>query len=72
MANETDLIYQIPQKLIDQAGILITILQALGVFVILWIVFAIINSFFNKRRDKKLDEMNKHLADIKEILRNKK
>ena len=69
MANETGLIYQIPQGLIDQAGFLITVLQTLGIFVIIWIVFAIFNSIFNKRRDRKLDEMNQHLNEIKEILK---
>jgi len=69
MANETGLIYQIPQNLIDQAGFLITVLQTLGIFVIIWIVFAIFNSIFNKRRDRKLDEMNQHLNEIKEILK---
>ncbi|PIN89760.1 hypothetical protein COU57_05435 [Candidatus Pacearchaeota archaeon CG10_big_fil_rev_8_21_14_0_10_32_14] len=72
MANESGLIYQIPQSLIDKAGFLITILQTLGIFVIIWIVYAILNSIFNKRRDRKLDEMNQHLAEIKDILRNRR
>ena len=72
MAIEDGLIYQIPQNIIDKAGLLITILQALGIFVILYIVFMIVNTIINRKRKNELIEMNEHLIEIKEILRRQK
>jgi len=72
MAIEDGLIYQIPQNIIDKAGLLITILQALGIFAILYIIFMIVNTIINRKRKKELMEMNEHLIEIKEILRRQK
>lgn len=72
MAIEDGLIYQIPQNIIDKAGLLITILQALGIFIILYLIFMVVNTIINRKRKNELMEMNEHLKEIKEILRRQK
>ncbi len=67
-----DLTLIIPAELISKAGILITILQALGIFVIFYIIFSIISIIIDRKRKKELMEMNEHLIEIKEILRRQK
>ena len=68
MAPE-DLVLAIPKELLNQAGWLITILQAVGVFVILYIVYYVVMTIINRKRLRILDEMNQHLIEIKEILK---
>ena len=64
-----DLIFAIPNDLIGKVGILITILQALGIFVILWILFMAVNTFINKKRKNELLEVNQHLIEIRDLLK---
>ena len=64
-----DLIFAIPNDLIGKVGILITILQALGIFVILWILFMAVNTFINKKRKNELLEINQHLIEIRDLLK---
>jgi len=67
MANG-DLIYSVPQELIDKAGFLINILQALGIVIIFYIVFNIINLMINKDKKRQLEQINLHLIEIKKLL----
>ena len=70
MAGE-ELIYALPQEIINRLGFLITILQAVGIFVILYIVFGIINSYLNRKKKKELQRINENLEEIKMILKRK-
>ena len=68
MAGE-DLIYQLPSELIGRVEFLITILQALGVFIILYIVFNIISTVINSKRNMEIQKINENLEEIKIILK---
>ncbi len=63
-----DLIYSVPQELIDKAGFLINILQALGIVIIFYIIFNIINIIINKDKKRQLEQINLHLIEIKKLL----
>ena len=66
-----DLIYALPQELVERFSGLITILQALGVAIIFYIIFNVINAIMNRKKKKELSLINKNLEDIKLILQNK-
>lgn len=66
-----DLIYALPQELIERFSGLITILQALGLAIIFYIIFNVINAIINRKKKKELSLINKNLEDIKIILQNK-
>jgi uncharacterized membrane protein len=65
MAAE-DILYSIPQEVIGNLSSLITILQALGVAIIVYITFSIINLFFTRKRDKELKKISENIEIIKE------
>jgi hypothetical protein len=60
---------ELPQNLIVN---LWTILQALGIFLILYIVFNTINVLINKNKQKELSQINQNLLEIKDLLSKKK
>lgn len=62
----------LPENLIYQIGWLITILQAVGGVIIIYIIFNIVNTIINRKRLKQIDEINDHLKQIEKILKNKK
>jgi hypothetical protein len=68
MAIEDALIYTIPQEFISKMGSLMTILQALGGMIILYIIFNIINMIINRKKGKEIQIINQNLMDIKKIL----
>ena len=63
-----DLVNALPGDLVSKIEFLITILQALGGVIILYIVFNIINTIINRKKNKKIDLIVNYLAEIKEIL----
>jgi len=50
---------------------LITLLKALGLVVILYIIFNVINTIINKKRYNEIKDMNNNLEEIKKLLRKK-
>jgi|TARA_B100001971_G_C18182436_1_gene533610 uncharacterized protein involved in cysteine biosynthesis len=80
LGNVSEFILNFPPELIGKIGFLIAILQALGGVIIIYLVFSIINTIINRKRNKKIDEVleginniNKNLREIKGILiKNKK
>ena len=68
MAIEDGLIYTIPQEFVSKIGDLMTILQALGGMIILYIIFNIVNMIINRKKGKELQAINQNLLDIKNIL----
>ncbi|MFH1151600.1 MAG: hypothetical protein ABIJ14_02605 [Nanoarchaeota archaeon] len=71
MINETDLLYAFPAELVKSASGLITLFKAVGVMVILYLIFGIVNILLNKEKKNELKEMNKNLMDIKKLLAKK-
>ena len=61
-------IMDMPQELANRIGNLVTLLQAVGGVIIIYLVFNIINSFFNRKKSKELREINSNLRDIKALL----
>jgi len=59
-------------NLLEIADFIFTILQALGIFIILWIAFNFANVFINKKRKSKLDEIHDELVEIKHLLARQK
>jgi len=66
-----DLIYALPQELVERFSGLITILQALGLAIIFYIIFNVINTIINRKKKKEISLINKNLEEIKIILKNK-
>lgn len=62
----------LPENLISQISWLVTILQAVGGFIILYIIFNIVNTLINKKRLKQIDEITNYLKRIEKILKDKK
>jgi len=72
MVLTEETLIEIPQELIENFGVLITILKALGWMVIFYIIFNIINSLINKKKQKQLEQLGGDVKEIKEILKRKK
>jgi len=60
------------ENLINQISTLTTFLQAIGGLIILYIIFGIINSVLNRKKEKELKKINNNLEDIKNLLKRKK
>lgn len=67
-SNSTDVIAVLPEELMKQISTFMTILQALGGVIIIYLVFNIINTVLNKRKKRELQTINQNLADVKELL----
>ena len=60
------------EELINQLSNLTTFIQAVGGLIILYVIFGVINTIFNRKKGKELKKIRKNLEDIKEILKGKK
>lgn len=56
-------------EIFGRLDFLITILQAVGWFIIFYIIFNIINTLIIRKRNKKIDEVLGTLKEIKQILK---
>ena len=76
LANVSDgVLVNASQELVGNIAFLVTILQAIGGVIIIYIIFSIIEVFINRKRNKKIEQvgedvkqMNKNLEDIKKLL----
>lgn len=59
-------------ELTRQVSFLTRVLQALGGFIVLYIIFNVINVIINRRKNKRLEKIEKNLEDIKGLLSKKK
>ena len=62
----------LPQEVIQNIGLLVTILQAAGLFFILYLIFNIINTFINRRRQKDIKHIAEDVSEIKKLLKKKR
>jgi hypothetical protein len=66
----------LPPDILGKLGILITILQAAGVIVIIYISFLIIQVVINWRRNRKINEISENIKlmnkNLEKFLRKKK
>jgi len=72
MINETDFLYIFPQELVKSASGLITLFKAVGVMVILYLIFGIVNTILNRKKKNHLKAINNNLIEIKKLLAKKK
>jgi biopolymer transport protein ExbB/TolQ len=59
---------QVLSNLVLKVGELALILQAIGVVVIIWIIFQIVNFIFNKKRAKVIGELKIQVSRIEKKL----
>lgn len=59
------------QNLISSVSSLTLFIQAIGGLIILYIIFNLVGIIINRKNNKKFDEINKNLLEIKEILKKK-
>lgn len=70
--NISNAVSFLPAELVGRIDFLITIFQALGWFIIFWVIFNIINAIINRKKNKEIKKINENLEDIKELLKRKK
>jgi hypothetical protein len=69
--NET-LFYEFPEALVTKLSSLVSVLQALGIVIVIYVVFSLINTVINRKRMREIEKINKNLRDIKKLLSKKK
>ena len=67
-----DIVSALPAELVGRIDFLVTILQALGGFIILWIIFNIISVFMSRKKNKEINKINENLEKIIRLLKHKK
>ena len=60
------------EDLAARVSTLVSVLQALGAVVVLYLIFGIINTWINRNRLKEIKEMSKDIKSIKNSLSKKK
>lgn len=61
-------VLSIPDALVGNVELLIGILQALGIFVIIYIIFNVVNTIINRKKKTEMKKMNENLEEIKKLL----
>ena len=61
----------LPESIFKNLNFLLKILQAIGGFIILYLIFQIINVIFRRRENRILKKISKNLEEIKDILKSK-
>ena len=69
LENVTETVWSFPPELIGQVSLLITVLQALGGVIIIYLVFSIINMLLNKKKNKKIEEISLAVNNINQTLK---
>lgn len=59
----------IPQELANQLSSFIIFLQAIGGIFVLYLIFNVINTFLNRKKQKEFNRMNENLLEIKNLLK---
>ena len=72
MALEANLTYIIPTELISSISNFTHYLEAIGILIIGYLVFNIINAILNRKKRNELRKINKNLEDIKKLLSKKR
>ena len=66
-----DLIYAIPEKIVEGFSGLISILKVVGFVVIFYVIFSIINALLYRKKNKEIKKINDNLEEIKILLAKK-
>lgn len=65
IGNLTDIMFE---DLVTQISSLTTLFQAIGGLIILYIIFNIISTIMNRKKNKEIKLINKNLEEIKKLL----
>ena len=68
MAIADDLSYIFHSEIAGKLGFLINLFQAVGFFIIAYVIINLINIFFNRKRTRQIEKINEKLEEIKGIL----
>ncbi|MBT4257918.1 hypothetical protein HOD88_01920 [archaeon] len=69
MLNET--IFAFSPEMIDTFESLVSSIKALGIAIIFYIGFSIVNAVMNRRKEKEMKEINNNLKEIKNLMKKK-
>jgi len=72
MANPGDILYAVPNELVNNLSFIVNVLQAVGVAILVYVIFNIINLFLARKKQREIQKINENLEDIKKILKGKK
>jgi hypothetical protein len=70
MVNET--LFTIAPGFIDLFDSLVVSIKALGIAIVFYLIFSVVNTILIKRRENEMRLINKNLEDIKKLLGKKK
>jgi len=59
----------LPQEVVQNIELLVTILQAAGIFFIIYLIFNITNTIINRKRQKDIRDIKEDVAEIKRLLK---
>ena len=62
----------VTEELVSRVSTLVNVLQALGIAILIYVIFGIINAIINRKRLKELEDINKNIKDLKKIMSKKK
>ncbi|MAG78942.1 hypothetical protein CMI40_01040 [Candidatus Pacearchaeota archaeon] len=72
MVINESLIYTIPLELANNLSKLVTVLQALGWAIVIYVIFNVILILMNRKKKKELEKIRKDIKEIKRILKRKR
>ena len=65
--NLTEIIYNFPPELVSRISSFLTVVRALGIVAIIYILFHLINMILNRKKRNELRKINSNLEEIKRI-----
>jgi mannose/fructose/N-acetylgalactosamine-specific phosphotransferase system component IIC len=68
MAVAQDLVSSVPMELANNLSFLVNILQALGIAILLYIIFSTINIILSRKKEKEIKKISENLEIIKRLL----
>jgi len=68
MVSAEDILSSVPNDLVNNVSFLVNILQALGVAILVYIIFNVISLFFARKKQREIQKINENLEAIKKLL----
>lgn len=72
MADATEILSSVPPEIAGNITFLVNIFRALGVAILVYIIFSLINVLLSRRKEKEIKKINENLEDIKRILKKRR
>jgi hypothetical protein len=71
MAVPEEIVSSIPVELVNNLSFLVNILQALGVAILLYVIFNVINIILSRKKEKEIKKISENLEVIRKLLMSK-